>query len=78
MILYHCVKWEYSIFDLVGFSVCGNSSILFDSIESIEEVFNINMTHVGNVTPDLSFVKKNVLGRSIVSHFVIPYTVMQV
>ncbi|GMR53847.1 hypothetical protein PMAYCL1PPCAC_24042 [Pristionchus mayeri] len=49
----------------VGFSVCGSSGVLFDSVESIEDVFNVNMTHVGNVTRDLSFLKKSVLDRTI-------------
>ncbi|GMT00776.1 hypothetical protein PENTCL1PPCAC_22950 [Pristionchus entomophagus] len=49
----------------VGFSVCGSSGVVFDSMESIEEVFNVNMTHVGNITPDLSFLKKRLLERAV-------------
>lgn len=47
--------------------MCSSSGILFESMESMEEIFNVNMIHVGNVSPDLSFLKKSVIDRTIVS-----------
>ncbi|GMT28756.1 hypothetical protein PFISCL1PPCAC_20053, partial [Pristionchus fissidentatus] len=49
----------------VGFSVVGSSSVLFESMESIEHVFNVSMTHVGNASPDLNFLRKSILERAV-------------